>query len=477
MTILSSTISRAIVIAGLILFLLPLAGSGGLSASGNEVAEDDILKLDNPFSARYLKRNLKRSGPRLILTPSLERDLRSKIKTDPLAGNYYRAMKLNAGNIMAAPLLERIVTGRRLLAVSREMLYRVNILGMVYLVEKDKEILDRINRELIAVCNFSDWNPSHFLDVAEMAMAVALAVDWIGRDLPSSTVELAKNALIEKGINPSYGDNMGWIYNTNNWNQVCNAGMIAASIVIAEKDPGLAARTIKRSLDGIPHALNVYAPDGVYPEGPTYWRYGTQFSVLTSSMLTSAFGTDFGIARYPAFMESAVFRTLSTGPSGLFWNFADCGDAPGNNGGDVVLTWFASQTGNPLFLERDKFLAPPESMGRLDRTAGAGLIWLTQFKQGKETTLPAVWKGDGTNPIVVFRNGDDDPDGYYFGGKGGRATLPHGHMDAGSFVFELDGVRWSVDMGMQDYNAVEQAGFDLWGRCQECMRWNLAFHQ
>ena len=46
-------------------------------------------------------------------------------------------------------------------------------------------------------------------------------------------------------------------------------------------------------------------------------------------------------------------------------------------------------------------------------------------------------------------------------------------MDAGSFVFELNGVRWSVDPGVQDYNSLEQAGFDLWSSCQDCQRWSL----
>ena len=66
--------------------------------------------------------------------------------------------------------------------------------------------------------------------------------------------------------------------------------MIAAAIAIAEKDPVLAAKTISRSLEGIPAALKQYAPAGVYPEGATYWGYGTSFSVVTSSMLESAFG-------------------------------------------------------------------------------------------------------------------------------------------------------------------------------------------
>jgi hypothetical protein len=45
-------------------------------------------------------------------------------------------------------------------------------------------------------------------------------------------------------------------------------------------------------------------------------------------------------------------------------------------------------------------------------------------------------------------------------------------MDAGSFIFELNGVRWSVDPGSQDYMIGEQ-GFDLWRQCQDCQRWEL----
>ncbi|CAN5325513.1 hypothetical protein BH23BAC1_BH23BAC1_51780 [soil metagenome] len=354
------------------------------------------------------------------------------------------------------------------------MLYRMNILGMVYRLDQDPAVLKRIDEELVAVCNFQDWNPSHYLDVAEMAMAVALAIDWTGDKLPSSTVELAKNALIEKGIKPSYNEkgNTGWINGTNNWNQVCNGGMIAASIAVAEKDPELAARTISRALEGMPHALEEYRPDGVYPEGSTYWGYGTSFSVLTSSMLESAFGTDFGIAEYPAFKESADFRLLSIAPSGWYYNFADCGDKRSENG-DLTLAWFAAKTGNEIYFEKERFLKDTQEMDKLARWAGAGLIWISQFQKKTEEKLPLAWKGEGDNPVVFFRGGEEDQRKYYFGGKGGRATVSHGNMDAGSFVFELDGVRWVIDPGNQSYNELEQAGFKLWESCQECQRWEL----
>jgi hypothetical protein len=430
----------------------------------------DPPKLQNPVSVAYLKATLRKSTPRLVLTPAIEANLKAKIKSDPAVKSYYEAMKLNAKEILTKPVLTRNVVGRRLLGTSREMLYRMTILSMLYRLDKDQTYLKKIDAELLAVCNFSDWNPSHFLDVAEMSLAVSFAVDWAGSALPKATVELAKKSLIDKGIIPSQ---TRMNYNsTNNWNQVCNGGMIAASITIADKDPELAAKTISKSLEGMPNALKQYTPDGVYPEGATYWEYGTSFSVVTSSFLESAFGTDFGITKYPAFLASADFRKLSTAPSGWFFNFADCGDKEGA-GGDVVLAWFAYKTGNSFYFEKDKFLKGAETQGKLTRLAGPGLVWMSQFVPGKEVVPPLAWKGDGTNPLVIFRGGPNDPLNYYFGGKGGRGNLSHGNMDAGSFVFELNGVRWAVDPGVQDYNALEQAGFDLWNQTQNSARWSL----
>jgi len=232
------------------------------------------------------------------------------------------------------------------------------------------------------------------------------------------------------------------------------------------------AKTIHRALDGLPNALRQYMPDGVYPEGSSYWGYGTGFSVATIAMLESAFGTDFGHGDFPGFVESAMFQTLSKAPSGMLYNFADCADQRGRNG-DITLAWFAKRTGNSLYLEKDRFLKPLDNIGRLSRLDAVGLVWLAQYAEKNAGSVPTAWKGDGANPIVFFTGGPDDPHQYYFGGKGGRGTVHHGNMDAGSFVFELHGVRWSIDPGNQNYEALEKTGFDLWGRKQDSQRWTL----
>lgn len=443
----------------------PLFGQDQVTATG--------VKLENPISETYLKTNLRQTKPRLVLSPKTEGRLREKLESDPVIANFYDAIKKEANHIYDQPLLVRKQIGRRLLSVSREMLFRMNMLGLVYRIERDSRALNRINEEVLAVSRFADWNPSHFLDVGEMAMAVAIALDWTAGALPEATIVEAETALIEKGIKPSWpanGKQPGWVYSNNNWNQVCHGGLIAAAIAVAERDPALAAQTISRALEALPNALQEYAPDGVYPEGSTYWEYGTGFSVVTIAMLESAFGTDFGYGDYPGFLESALFRVMTNAPSGMYYNFADCGDRRSDNG-DVVLAWFAQRTGNTAFYEKNRFSGPVAEMSRLSRLAGCGLVWMSQINTQGQEQIPLSWAGKGANPVVIFK--DDASRQYYFGGKGGRGSVNHGNMDGGSFVFELDGVRWVVDPGNQDYEALEKTGFDLWGRCQKCERWTL----
>jgi hypothetical protein len=438
--------------------------------------EDSKPKLRNPFTEEFVRVNLNGTTPRMIYNDSVIRRLKAQIRSDSVVSNLYQAIRLNAFDILEKPVIRRVQTSNAILDISREILRRVNMLGVVYLVEKDSLMLDRINQEVLATCNFADWNPPVYLDVAEICMAIALALDWTCDDLPESTIKLARAALIEKGINPSwveYGgkkENIWWIDHYNNWNQVCNGGMIAASIAIADENPELAARTISRALDGLPGVLSSYIPDGVYPESPMYWDYGTSFTLLTLSMLQTAFGSDFGHVDYPGFMKSATYKYMTSKlPSGMYYNFADCQDRPQVDG-DILLAWFASQTGRAMFFDREKFLTTAREI-RLSYLTGAAMAWISKYQETSTEPPPQQWVGIGKTPIAVFRGESTRPD-YYFAAKGGCGAVSHGNLDAGSFIFELNGVRWVIDPGIQSYMIGEQ-GFDLWSQCQTCERWQL----
>lgn len=441
-----------------------------MTTSANAQSEG-LFALENPVTENWLKVHLKKESPKLILTSDIEKRLKLKLKTDPLVRKFHLYLQKEAASIMSKQLLKRELEGFRLLAVSREMVERMGILCMIYRLDKDPKTLNRINDEIKTVCAFEDWNPQHFLDIAEMSFAVALAVDWTGNALPKTTVSLAKTSLVEKGIKPSYnegGQRMFWISGTNNWNSVCHGGMVAASLVVADIYPELAAKTISRALKMLPNSLKEYAPDGIYPEGPTYWGYGTSYAIIAANSLTTALGSDFGISKSPGFMQSANFRLLVTAPSGNLFNFADSGER--NEGdGAVISSWFAAKTGDALYFDKS-FFENPENAGRL---AGPGMVWLSEYKELNKSELPLNWHGAGANPIAVFRGGKEDPGQFYLAVKGGKANLSHGNMDAGTFVFELNGVRWVVDPGNQNYYLLNKIGFKLSDQSQNGERWTL----
>ena len=64
----------------------------------------------------------------------------------------------NAETILQQPPAERELTGRRLLTISRLVLYRVNTLCMAYHLTGKKDYADRAIREMLAAAKFSNWN-------------------------------------------------------------------------------------------------------------------------------------------------------------------------------------------------------------------------------------------------------------------------------------------------------------------------------
>ena len=123
------------------LFLLFLT----FAVQGN-AQEKGVYALENPVTVSWLKAHLNKQSPKLILTPEIEKQLKQKLKTDPLLQHYHRYLQNEATAIMTKPLLKRELEGFRLLAVSREMVERMGILCMVYRLDREPKILKRIDQ-------------------------------------------------------------------------------------------------------------------------------------------------------------------------------------------------------------------------------------------------------------------------------------------------------------------------------------------
>lgn len=411
--------------------------------------------------------------PRLLLQKGEEKGIQKNIDSDPNWDKIHQVILTESDKIIKLPTLERIQIGRRLLDKSRECLRRVFYLSYAYRLTKDKKYLERAEQELLKVSQFSDWNPSHFLDVAEMTMGVAIGYDWLYDDLSATSRNIIKEAILKKGIEPSLDAKYNsWLKASHNWNQVCNAGMTYGALAIYEDNPELAKKIIDRAIESIQLPMEDYKPEGAYPEGYSYWGYGTSFNVMFLSAIQKALGSDFGLSAMPGFLNTAGYFENMMGTSGKSFNYSDSGTGGGLN---PAMFWFANHTKNYSLLQIEKSHLEKDGKSMAgNRLLPATMIWgngisLTKIKEPTQL----LWVGQGKSPVAMMRTSWTNPEAIYVGLKGGSPSVNHGHMDIGSFVMDANGERWSMDFGMQEYESLESKGVKLWGMAQNSERWQV----
>ena len=423
----------------------------------------------------YISANEQLAGhPRILMLKGEEAAIKKTITLDATWANVHKIILTASDNLVSIAPVERIQIGRRLLDKSREALRRLFMLSYSFRTTGDQKYLLRAEKELLAISGFSDWNPSHFLDVAEMTMAAAIGYDWLFDELSPSTKAIIREAILKKGLEPSLDPkNNSWLKAEHNWNQVCNAGMTYGAMAIYEDQPVMARQIINRAIGSIALPMKDYAPDGVYPEGYGYWGYGTSFNVLFISAIEKLFGKDFGMSQMPGFLLTAGFMENMTGPSGKPFNYSDAGS---NGGLHPAMFWFANKVKDPSLLwVESSFLKTnsPEALAK-DRLLPAIMLWSGGIGIDKiKAPADNVWVGNGRNPVAMMRTSWTDPNAIYVAMKGGSVSVNHAHMDIGSFIMEADGVRWAMDFGMQDYESLESKGIKLFGRTQDAQRWTV----
>lgn len=412
--------------------------------------------------------------PRLIIRSDDIVKVRSAVQSNPYMEKLDDFVLSMAAKYLDEPTVVRKKVGKRLLATSRTVLERVLYCSYAWMVTGDERYARRAEEEMVAAAEFEDWNPSHFLDVAEMMTALALGYDWLYHTLSQSSRTKIVDAIIHHGIYGAESESQMWFYHrANNWNQVCNCGMVLGSLAIAEHEPDLALSMIEKSLKSNAIAQQVYAPDGVYPEGVGYWSYGTWFEVLLIEGLRTALGSSFGLENYSGFVKSADFVKFISTPAARSFNFSDNGIA--NNQCNPLLGWFALQRGDFSMLYND-FTAAERGRLRVfeKRLLPVAMFFLARCDLDKVAPPKCnFYAGQGVQPLFVYRSGWQSRNDIYLAAKGGSASLSHAHMDAGSFVYEWGGVRWSADLGSQNYHSLEKLGINLWKMDQNSDRWDV----
>jgi hypothetical protein len=410
--------------------------------------------------------NLKHDHPRLLLTDERLEELKSLSISDGQLNKYVTTVISLADKDYVKTPIEYILIGPRLLDKSRECLNRVYNLAFAYRWTGNKLYLQKAVSNMKTVCSFPDWNPSHFLDVAEMTHAVAIGYDWLYNDMDQESRDIIKTALFNKGLyegykaytNPSYS--YGWWKNsTFNWNQVCNSGLLIGAIALAESDTATTSAIISNAIKNLPYALRTYGPDGAWGEGPGYWDYASSYTAYGLSALDVALGSTFNLTDIQGLSETAYFPMYTAGPTGYFLNYADAGEKS-KLGAPAASMWFASEFHNNSFSDfiEDQLKTRPAGVHHI--------IWYRPYTSSVDTrSLDKYFGGDVA--IFLSRSSWTDPNALFIGAKAGYNKVNHGHLDIGNFEIDALGVRWARDLGSDDYNLPDYFS----GSTQTSPRW------
>ena len=241
--------------------------------------------------------------------------------------------------------------GSGILDVSREIQQRVRAWAYAYRMTKDQKWLNRTWTELhTAAGNTSTpfgqgpaplpdqhWNPGHFLDVAEMTAAFAIAYDWMYEAWTQEQRNAIMWSILNQGL--SYGLNVfeaptgagsayqWWSSVDGNWNCVCNKGMTMGALAIINEDPTGRAKSLLGYTvpNANAHCAWSPTPDGTWSETANYWYFGTYSHVEMAASLLSATGSTQNLLdANPGMKLSATYHMYVTGLQGLF-NYGDCG--------------------------------------------------------------------------------------------------------------------------------------------------------
>jgi len=396
---------------------------------------------------------LQKEHPRLLLTDARLQELKTLSNTDARLKKYAADVVAQADKDIFKSPIQHVLIGPRLLDKSRECLSRVYNLSFAYRWTDNPKYLAAAVANMKNVLAFADWNPSHFLDVAEMTHAVAIGYDWLYNQMDETTRNEIRTGLIKLGLNEgkkAYASNAWWIKVDHNWNQVCNSGLAIGALAIAETDPDIALNIVSKAIEYLPFALKNYGPDGVWGEGPGYWGYATDYTAYGISAIQTALGSDFNLTKLPGMNLTGYFPIYSAGPTGYMLNYADAGEKS-KLGAPHPDFWLAGVYNNNHFSD---FVIDQLT----NATANVfDVIWYRSYaNSAAKRDLDKFF--DGSVALYFSRSSWTDANALWFGLKAGYNKVNHAHLDLGNFELDALGVRWARDLGSDDYNLPDYFG-------------------
>lgn len=320
-----------------------------------------------------------------------------------------------------------------------------------------KKYADRAWLDIANMESFPDFNPGHFLCTGNSANGVALYYDWMYSAWNEEQREVLEGIIYRNVLMAAYNGFSFPIYSQAtafSWSQgnqpiIINNGLMSCAIALIDRYPELCSEVIKNAIRSVEPSFYDYYPDGQWVEGISYWQYTADTCPFFIKNLQVGLGDDFGISDVPGFLNTAYFPLGMRGSKQTFAVGDDTPTAPYHG----MMMFQAEQTGDI-----------PLAKLRKDNIGAGNLIdvicWVYDtdntefnindietdhcFETMGTATMRTGWSSSDT--MLLFHGGGND-DG-------------HGHLDAGSFQFDMLGTRWACEVPKESYNLTGYGGYN-----------------
>ena len=263
--------------------------------TSGESPEDKFAEIQRyMFSVRPSANELldlfKENGPKgsghprvLINADDLER-IKTLYKTDPLMQEWGASVIAHANTLFGkAPYTYPLNGGSSMAEVDLSG-NDIICLGLAYHLTGNERYAARTWAFLENICNLSVWNPYGYLDVGELGYITAVGYDWFYDYWTPEQRKLLEENIFEKCVYTTYqlyyneleGKTFvnhegrvdeyytGWWDGTNNWNAVCNGGVMCAAMAILDKYPEKASAVIEFTNRGLEYMMPSFYPVGAW---------------------------------------------------------------------------------------------------------------------------------------------------------------------------------------------------------------------
>ena len=350
----------------------------------------------------------------------------------------------------------------------QECLSRIECLVVAECMENGGRFLPAIERDIRAMCEHRSWllpacdgaltnfNGTHLtvaLGSSLRAWMLATALHWLDDRLPDELRVRTYDEIRRRVLDPyltalragTTGGNW-WMLCTNNWNAVCNAGVVGTALAIVPSASERAEFVAGMELS-IPLFIKGFTDDGYCNEGVGYWNYGFGRFMMMGLMLRDATGGRLDLFGDPKLEAIARFPLNILIQPAIAPAFADC-SVRAKPDSDVLA--LIDRVFPDILPGRVR--TPRPLSGSILRTAfhaladhtGAEPIAITA-----EHLAPHSWFDQAG--VLISRSLPGAEAEFGAAVKGGHNAESHNHNDVGSFVVALAGKPLLLDPGSEVY--------------------------